>query len=576
MFEKTSSKISIFAIIIIGLLIYSKTLGNNFVLDDVPNIVNYSAVHDFDLLKIFTSSIAFSGQLKGFYTIYRPLMYVVFAFFYSVSGLVPFFYHAFQVAIHIANSVFILLLFKRIFTRKMSLFLALLFLVHPINYEAVGYLSALQDTLFFHFGLGMLLVLTSEKLFRNKLLYRYLFTGGLVLLSLLSKETAIAFVTVGLFYLILFNKVLIRGYVTTTLVALSAYFYLRYLASLDSYANPIPSQVMDHTFIDRLRTLPAVLFFYITTLAFPKHLIVDQQWIITKTDVGNFYLPLAAVIITFAIALAFGTYLKNRRSRDLKWYYFFIGWTVLGLFIHSHILVPLDMTVADRWFYFPFLGVLGVLGLTLKHANFPFLKTVIGKRVVLGTSVVIILALSFRTFIRSYDWTDLWTLYNKSYGYSTGIYKMENDIAADLLLKKDYQNAEKHLTSIYNEYPNYIPTIQNLGYLYEQLGDYEKADQFYQKAFSLYKDDSPAVLYNALARMELFHKGNYSKAREISETGLKKYRKDSGLGINLAMAEYALGNKERALTVINGVYKKDKSQKVLNVKLGIEQNLPLK
>src|SRR5258708_27738500 len=79
-------------------------------------------------------------------------------------------------------------------------------------------------------------------------------------------------------------------------------------------------------------------------------------------------------------------------------------WFLFGILFHSQIF-PLDQTVADRWFYFPIVGILGMIGVLLEvfHIN---LKNIW----IFSAVLIFVILLSLRTFIRSVDWRDDFTL----------------------------------------------------------------------------------------------------------------------------------------------------------------------
>jgi hypothetical protein len=97
--------------------------------------------------------------------------------------------------------------------------LSLVFLVHPINSEAVLYISATQEVLYFVFGILAVLILAETR--TNT--YYYLSIPCL-LLSLLSKETGALFMVVSLFYLKLFRKN--HLYLLTGVFVLLSAFYI--------------------------------------------------------------------------------------------------------------------------------------------------------------------------------------------------------------------------------------------------------------------------------------------------------------------------------------------------------------
>ncbi len=120
-------------IIIIGLVVYFNSLFNGFVGDDNGQIINNVAVHSinniFGFFKVSTFDLG--NGVSGMY--YKPLLLLVYSLIYAISGSNAFFFHFFQLLIHIANAVFVFILFKKFINKDWAFLLSSVFLVHPIN-----------------------------------------------------------------------------------------------------------------------------------------------------------------------------------------------------------------------------------------------------------------------------------------------------------------------------------------------------------------------------------------------------------------------------------------------------------
>jgi len=138
----------IFLIIFVGLLVYFNSFFNGFLWDDEEFIVNNPAVHSLKNIPLSFKSSAVNGSY------YRPVMSLITTTMYVISGGHPWLFRLFQVGVHLVNSILIFLLFCQFFPMEklVSFLLSLVFLVHPINSEAVSFISATQETLFFLFS----------------------------------------------------------------------------------------------------------------------------------------------------------------------------------------------------------------------------------------------------------------------------------------------------------------------------------------------------------------------------------------------------------------------------------------
>lgn len=562
----------------VGIIVYFKTLLNGFVWDNIPQIIDYQAVRTFKLFDIFTSSAAFVGSENVMSVYYKPIMYVFFSFIHLLFKENPFGYHIVQVSLHIANSIILFILFRTFFKSELALILSLLFLVHPINYESVGYISALQDTLFVFFGLLALLILVKDSNGKEWSFKTYFLVGFTLLLSLLSKETGYLFVIICFVYLAFFNKARISVFNLTLLVSQVFYILFRLVSVQNIYAYLTPSAIMQSSFLNRLISTPSILFYYIFTFIYPQNLSINNHWETNGISFSTFFFPLIVLIALFMIFVFELWTLFKGKSNFLKSFIFFSFWFFLGLFFHSQIFFTADMTVADRWFYFTFVGLLGMLGVIISQFEKSKVFNLLKSNKIAITIILLILlpAYSLRTIVRSFDWKDKETLYSHDLNVSKDNYSLENMYGAILLQKGDLENAAAHIKRSIQLNSNYGPPYTNLGYYYEKRQEYENSKLYYRKSIEISSNDDDTKPFGALARIELFHDENPIRAKELAEDGIDRYPKDTYLPTILAMSEYALGNKEKAVKIVSEVYERDQSDYVRKIKTGIENNVPIK
>src|SRR5258708_5740782 len=210
-------------ICIIGVILYFNTFFNGFVWDDYPQLINDPLLHSWtNIVPIFVNHA---------HTFYRPFSDSIFACMYSVFGITSFWYHFFQVIIQIVITILIFYLFKHFFKISVSFFLALIYLVHPMQVETVAYISSLQNELSLIFGLLAVFIGTTKK---QRSLYKYSLFFIFLLLASLSKELGLLF---GVFILVFMkgNQQYIyakKDYLwigATYLLAILTYLFLRFL-----------------------------------------------------------------------------------------------------------------------------------------------------------------------------------------------------------------------------------------------------------------------------------------------------------------------------------------------------------
>ncbi len=529
----------------VGFLVYFNSLFGSFIWDDLAFIQNNSLIHSLSNLSSFFlgNSVAYQNGLSAAGSYYRPLGFSIFTFIYSLSGNQTFLYHFIQLSIHIFNTILIFVLFKKFFKEKLAFFLSLFFLIHPINTEAVDYISALDDPLYFLFGMSALLLFINAKTYK-----KLIGVGVLLLLSLLAKETGIVFLAIIFAYSLLFlrgKKFLIKTSIIA-LLPLFFYFYLRFIvARMPLSVGKLPDvPIMTATLLQRIFTMPAIFWFYIKSFFYPVNLFTFQEWMVPAAN-GNFYFPLLFDLLFFTAIFVFGVWIWKISKKDRVVYIFFAVWLLVGIGIHLQFL-PLDMTVAYHYFYFGCVGLIGLIGIIFQNIKLKN-KNIYGFTALFR--VILIVFLSMFTIIRNSDWNSGISLYSHDLKFETND-RMENLLAVNLINTGKYNDAQNHLENLLRRNPEEPILYVNLGIAYELTGNFEKADQIYNKGLSF--DQDGAVYYN-YARLLLEREGETNDAKIVAGKGLTKFPQNSDLLLIKAVCEYKENEKTQALIDIKRV-----------------------
>jgi protein O-mannosyl-transferase len=132
--------VAIIGLVIVVFLIYANSLGNDFVFDDIYLIVE-------------------NHQLKALHvpyllSTYRPFRDLSYALDLVIWGEGPFGFHLTNILFHAANVVLVFVLIRRLTGSIVTSFVtALIFAVHPLQTDAVAYISGRRDLLFSFFYL---------------------------------------------------------------------------------------------------------------------------------------------------------------------------------------------------------------------------------------------------------------------------------------------------------------------------------------------------------------------------------------------------------------------------------------
>lgn len=554
LFVPLTSLKAIHWIIFIGLVVYFNSLFNGFVFDDIGQIVNNTNIQS---LSTIPSLFIHPVTIQEISNYYRPLPLTFYAIIYFFFQANTFPYHFIQVIFHIGNTILVFLILKNFLKRNLSFFMSLFFLVHPINEETVVYIANLQDTLFLFFGL------LAFYLLRQKYsLKKYLILGFSLFLSLLSKETGILFILISFIYLFLFEKEKLQKSLPFLFTPLIFYSILRIISPIPFHKQPL-IPIMALSFWQRLINIPAIIFYYLKTLFFPKVLVALHSWAITQITVENFYLSLLVDILFLgAIAFVGLKIIKNQK----KLFFFFLVWFLLGLAIHLQ-LVPLDYTVADHYFYFPFIGLLGIIGLSVQEIKL----SKQGKYICAILVVTVLILLTGRTMIRNADWINQSVLLAHDEKIEQNDYLLELLYTTDLIQNNQLNKALPHIHKAIILYPNAWVAWSSLGTIYMQQQKYSQAKQAYLHSLSL---GDYFGTYENMALLLLNH-DDINKAKEFIIRSSNKYPNSEKLWYYRIVLDYRLKNYDDELFAAKNYYLLKQDKESYTILYYIQNHLPI-
>jgi len=474
--QRLKTKHFIVILFLIGFVVYLNVLPNGFVWDDEEQVVNNLMIQSFsNLPQIFKGSTfqtGGAGGLSGIY--YKPLMTLSFMFNYGIWKLNAFGYHLFQVLTHLTNGVLVFLLLKNLFGKikdgQIWAFLAsLIFIVHPANIEAAGYISATQDVLYVFFALLAL----------NFIFWKFkkpgvegLILGFLLFFSLLSKEAGIVILPIGVLLCFWFVKEKLMIWLISGIGAFLGYFLLRFGIAQVFLGSSSVVPMGQASLVERLMSVPYMFFSYLRIFFFPKDLFTAQHLVIQEMGDYRFWLYLL-IVLGFILGLAF----IALRTKS-KLFAFFIFWFLLAIGLVLNVF-PLDMTLAERWFYLPMIGLLGTMVLLL---SWGMKKMKWLERIILPVFLIIALLLSFRTIVRANDWRNGLTLFSHDIQFTPDSFDLNNNLGVELFRAGKIKEAKPYFERSIELEPKWWTPYNNLGVFYEREGDLGKAREFYEQA----------------------------------------------------------------------------------------------
>jgi tetratricopeptide (TPR) repeat protein len=530
----TTLKASLY-IIIIGLLVFGNMLFNGFVWDDKTFIILNPDVYTLNIPYLFGQNL-FNDTVY-----YRPIPATYFATLYSLFTTNPFPYHVLQLMLHILNTILLFKFLSSFFKKSTSFVLSVIFLVHPMQVESVSYIAQTVSPLFFFFGILAMMGLKKINTFR---LTKF---SGLLLLAMLTKETGIVFIFICNLYIFLYKKSKLLLIAATSLFAVGIYLLIRFFIGHVYFAKSmLIAPIANIPLQERLLNIPSVIFYYFKTFFFPLNLGINQHWIITNPTLSNFYLPLFYDLLIALLIFFIGLLCFKKSKVMFKTYIFFIAWLLLGLAFHSQI-APLDMTVADRWFYFTIVGLLGILGVVFELLP---KNKLIYRQILLVLAIIFICAISIRTMIRNTDWQNAIKLYTHDIAIDDN-FDIENSLGWEYIQSQQYNLAEYHIKRSIDFWPEWDKNWYNLGVAYHYSEKTDLAKNAYQTALK-HNPDYVQVQENLGYLLTYYY--NPNDAKVFLTKALKKHPQRPKLWYFRALANYKLGKIDDAKADIAKAY----------------------
>lgn len=371
-------------IAISSFIVYSNTFHASFHFDDTPQIVENYSIRNlsnwFDIVK---------GQ--------RGIAMLTFAINYAIGGLNVVGYHSVNLAIHSTNGILVyFLIFLTLGNidslkdkaKKIAIFTALLFAVHPIQTQAVTYIVQRMEILASMFMLiGILFLVKGTKTSNTSA--RILLYGAVVvsyLLGFYSKEIAITLPALIFLYDYCFiagndiKKLVPRLPLYVVLLIMLAFFAAPTFTGLkETPGESAGFGVQSITPKEYLFTQFNVLIYYITLLFVPINQNLDYDFPISK---GLFEIPAVkdGTILNFPIPPAFislmiilsivgvALYLFTRHAQRITQHGRLIAFLILWFFIilsPTSSFIPIIDVIFEHRLYLASVGLFALFSLAL-------------------------------------------------------------------------------------------------------------------------------------------------------------------------------------------------------------------
>ncbi|MDP6107043.1 MAG: tetratricopeptide repeat protein [Candidatus Brocadiia bacterium] len=362
----------------LAMLVYARTLGGEFVVDDIGLILGNPRIHSLrNVPRFFLEGFSQSrgaGYKTGYY---RPAVTSTFSLDYALAGPGrPWVFHLTNMLVYAACAVLTHALLRKLIEDRAAAVLAgMLFACLAVHTESVAWISGRTDLLALAFMLGATLCLlrarthmvTPEGRSARRLLSYHGAAFLLMLLALLSKEVALALLPLWIAFEFTLGRVgrwaappaRRAGAVVSLAGACVAYLVLRGIALGELGTGGVPN--FEPWTPQGLATVALCVFQYLGKMALPVELGFGFE--VEPFRTAGALLPVLSLIGAGGLmALTIWATLRRPGVGFALW------WVWLGLAPALNI-VPITETAAERFAFVPSVGFCLLMGLLVQDVR---------------------------------------------------------------------------------------------------------------------------------------------------------------------------------------------------------------
>jgi Tfp pilus assembly protein PilF len=506
-----SNAFPVFVFLLLGVAIYSNTFHSPFVFDDGPSITRNPTIKNLE--NFFGNSTGYDKYPT------RVIGYFTFALNYSIGAFDPFGYHIFNLTIHMINSLlvyfFVLITFRTPFMKKslseatareISMISGMLFLVHPVQTEAVTFvvqrLTSLTTTFFllsvYSYGKARLLFCDRPSRFERKYLLYLVFSLLFCVFAMKTKEISFTLpIVLGIYECFFFDGpssrrafFLLPFLLTLFIIPLSLVDVRAPIGKVLSDVGTVTRVQTDISRWDYFLTQSSAIVTYIRLLLLPIHQNLDYDYPIYRSLFHPRVL-LCTTFLLFLSGISLWLFLRSRRtaSATLRMSSFGIIWFFVTLSIESS-LVPIVDVIFEHRIYLPSIGAFVSLAVTAAVVSSKW-----NRKVWTWALILIMAAFSVATYKRNMIWKDDLVLWSDNVKKSPSKARPHYNLGNSYMFRRMTDNAIREFQEAIQIDSAYADAYLNLGVAYASVGAEEEAMAVLRKAIQLNPADSESY-YN--------------------------------------------------------------------------------
>lgn len=515
-------------VLVLGLGIYLHTLHAPFTLDDLLCIVSNPAIRGFDYLFDLrrVNDLNIWIDIKNNMST-RTVVYWTFALNYQFGGYNVLGYHLVNIALHLLNAVLVYLLARVTLIQTQSawvlsrgtglipLLVAMLFVAHPLQTQAVTYVNQRFTLLlaFFYFA-ALLLYVAARTTLRPAIKWvNYCFALLATVLAMKTQESAFTLPVMLLLYDLLFldgslRQRLVRliPFLLTMSIIPVSVLRLSDAAGARPFAAGAEQAINLVNFSgisqwDYLRTQFGVIVSYLRLFLFP----VGQNVIPHYPKAGSFFEPYTLVSFLLLLLLLGGALFVALRSFRTRAYSasLLIAFGILWFFVTiamSSSIIPLDAMMLEYRVYLPSFGVFfafAVAGVTAIN------KIRLPLSVAIAAATLLVTIFSVATFARNNVYNDEETLLTDVLSKNPEALSARLRMAQIFMRRGALDKAIGEFNKILQVTPDDVTMINNLGNVLFRSGRRTESAVQFRRALMLDPGNSLAHANLGIVYQEL-------------------------------------------------------------------------
>lgn len=482
-------------LIFFTLIVYSTALPGQFsIVDDIPGIINSGIYNDL------------GSNLASLH-----LQKIIYSLIINFIGPIPLPFHIFSLTLHILNIILAFIMIHLLFGKQIAKIASLLFAIHPVNTEAVTWISGspyLLNTLFFY---PSIIAYYFYKKSRQK---KYLFISlGFFTFILASTRTPsiltlpMALIIIDQF--LLEKKLNLKGLFSnlwsfTIPIGIYIFTFLQ-KASLHRLATRTTGRYLNQQTLNPIgESYPYTIYSMLRLYIFPKDLVIYYDG---KQLTRPMYIIMTIVTLIF-IGLIIYAWKKHRRLAGLA---------MLTIIFLAPTMSPIKVTwfIAERYLYSGAIFYTTIIAILIIY----FSKKYPRKYLTLAIVALIALPLSIRTVIRNLDYLDNKEFARRTIKTAPLSVRPYNDLGSLYLMDGDAETAMKYYRQALEINNRSRTSIHNIGLIYivsgpQKINQLSKIDApqttpddfkiFVQRAYVSLKNNSPTnAAYYAVEAMNI-------------------------------------------------------------------------